>query len=220
MGIHGLGLPMILATVALAFGLAVTVIGRQLRGRPPRVGRLALVAAAWAVLYLGALVAVSLASEERVLAWGSDRKFCGFYLDCHMQIAVTGVEVLDALGGVRADGRFHVVTLRIGSDARAVPMRLRNPRLTVTDETGGRYPRSARGEAALAATRGPLAALTDEVGPGRSYTAAVVFDLPPDACDPRLAVTEGWWADRLVEFLLIGDEDSFLHARTTLRLTT
>lgn len=216
----GFGILMILATVALAFGIGVAVIARLLRGQTPSVGRLAVLAGAWAVLYLAALLAVSLGSREQVLGWGADKKFCGFYLDCHAQIAVTGVEVLDTLGGVRADGRFHVVTLRIGSDARAVAMRLHNPRLTVTDETGGRYPRSARGEAALAATRGPLPALTDEVGPGRSYTAAVVFDLPPDACDPRLAVTEGWWADRLVEFLLIGDEDSFLHARTSFRLAT
>ena len=216
----GFGILMILVTVMLAFGLGVAVIARLLRGQAPRVGRLAVLAGAWALLYVAALLAVSLGSDERVLGWDADKKFCGFYLDCHTQIAVTGVEVLDSLGSVRADGRFHVVTLRIGSDARAVPMRLHNPRLTVTDETGRRYPRSDRGEAALAATRGPLAALTDDVGPGRSYAAAVVFDLPPDACDPRLAVTEGWWADRLVEFLLIGDEDSFLHARTTIRLAS
>lgn len=216
----GFGILMILATLALAFGLGAAVIARRLRGQPSRVGRLALVAGGWAVLYLGALLAVSLASEERVLGWGSDKKFCGFYLDCHTQIAVSRVEVLDSLGTLRPDGRFHVVTLRIGSDARAAHMRLTAPRLAVTDAAARCLHRSTAGEAALARIRGPQPALTDELGPGASYQTTVVFDIPPDAQDPRLAVTQGWWVDRLIEFFLIGDEDSFLHARTTIRLAS
>lgn len=216
---HGFGILMILATVALAFGLAVTAIAATLRGQPPRLGRLAFVAAGWAVIYAAVLLSVSLASRERVLAWGDDKAFCGFYLDCHTRIAVTGVAVLDALGDVRPDGRFHVVTLRIGSDAKRARLRLNAPRLTVTDATGRRFVRSPAGEAAVARTRPPRA-LTEDVGPGDAYLTAVVFDLPADAREPRLTVTEGWWADRLIEFLLIGDEDSFLHARTTFRLTT
>jgi len=46
-----------------------------------------------------------------------------------------------------------------------------------------------------------------------------VFDLPGDAREPRLDVTDLPLPDRLVEFILIGDEDSFRHARTTFRLT-
>jgi hypothetical protein len=220
MRIHGFGILMILASVALAFGLGATAIGRLLRGRPARLGRLALVGAGWTVLYLGTLVTVSLASDERVLGWESGKRFCGFYLDCHSQIAVTGVEVLDTLGGVRADGRFHVVTLRIGSDAGIAHMRLTDPHLTVTDGARCRVHRSAAGEAALARARGPQRPLTDSVGPGGAYLTTVVFDVPADLPEPRLAATEGWWADRLVEFFLIGDEDSFLHARTTIRLTS
>ena len=217
--IHGFGILMILASVALAFGLAVTVIAGLLRGRPPRAGRLAPVAGGWAVVYLAALLAVSLASEERVLGWGSDRKFCGFYLDCHTGIAVTGVQVLDSLGALRPGGRFHVVTLRVGSDAKIARLRLHNPRLTVTDAVARRLHRSAAGEAALARIRTPAPALTNELGPGGRYLTTVVFDIPADAQEPRLAVTQGWWVDRLIEFFLIGDEDSFLHARTTIRLT-
>ena len=217
---HGFGILMVLATVALAFGLAVSAIADALRGRPLGVRRLALAAGGWAVVYAAILIAVSLASRERVLGWDADKKFCGFYLDCHSQIAVTGVEILGSLGGVRPEGRFHVIALRIRSDAIVARMRLHDPRLTVTDAAGRRFDRSARGEAALAAARGPLRPLTDEVGPGESYATAVVFDIPADAREPRLGATQGWWADRLVEFLLIGDEDSFLHARTSFRLTT
>ena len=217
---QGLGILMVIASLALAFGLAVTIIGRLLRGGPPRLGRLALVGAGWAVLYGAILLTTSLTSRERVLGWGADKKFCGFYLDCHTQIAVTGVEVVDSLDGARAAGRFHVVALRIGSDARVARLRLHDPRLVVVDDQGRHFSRSAGGEAALARQRGAPPALTDEVAPGGAYETAVVFDLPRDASDPRLAVTEGWWADRLIEFLLIGDEDSFLHARTRIRLTT
>jgi hypothetical protein len=216
---HDLGIILMLASVALAFGLGATAIGRLLRGHPPRLGRLAAVGGGWAALYLAILVAASLSSRQRVLGWGSDVRFCGFYLDCHSQIAVTGVEVLDRLGDVTADGRFHLVTLRIGNDAKAASLRLTDPHLTVTDGARCRVHRSAAGEAALVRTRGPQRPLTDRVGPGGSYLTTVVFDVPAELPEPRLAVTEGWWADRLIELLLIGDEDSFLHARTTIRLT-
>ena len=216
----GFGILMILVSVLLAFGLAVTAIAARLRGRQVPLGRLAVAAGAWLAAYAGVLLAVSLRSRERVLAWGEDKKFCGFYLDCHPQIAVTGVETLDSLAGAHPRGRFHVVTVRIGSDARAIRLRLHDPRLTVTDATGRAFHRSTAAESAYARLHGRPPPLTDEVGPGGSYATTVVFDLPDDAREPRLAVTQGWWADRLVEFLLIGDEDSFLHARTTIRLTT
>jgi hypothetical protein len=212
---HGFGILMVLGSAVLAFGLAVAVIASQLRGRPVPVARLALVAGGWAALYGASLLTLSLGSRGRVLAWDEDLRFCGFYLDCHLRVAVTGVEIVDSIAGARPEGRFHVVTLRIGSDAKAARLRLHDPRLTVTDAAGRRFDRTATAEAAL----GPRPALTDEVGPGAAYATTVVFDLPRDAGEPRLAVTHGWWADRLIEFILIGDEDSFLHARTTIRLT-
>jgi hypothetical protein len=33
-------------------------------------------------------------------------------------------------------------------------------------------------------------------------------------------VTEGIWADKIIELFLIGDEDSLLHKRTAFELTT
>jgi hypothetical protein len=46
----------------------------------------------------------------------------------------------------------------------------------------------------------------------------VVFDVPSDAQHPRLDVRDGEPLSVLIEFLLMGDEDSFLHARTTFAL--
>ena len=216
----GFGILMVLATVALAFGLGMTVIVRVLRGRPLCIGRLALLAAGWGVLYLTILLSVSLRSDEQVIGWDADKPFCGFYLDCHRRVGVAAVQVLDSLAGARPAGRWHVVTLRVGSDARMARLRFYEPRVVIRTDDGRRvFTRSAAGEAALARIRGPERPLTDELAPGGSYTSAVVFDLPADARDPRLDVTDLPLPDRVVEFILIGDEDSFLHARTTIRLT-
>jgi hypothetical protein len=216
----GFGILMLLATTALAFGLILSVIGAQLRGRAVPWRRLGLVAGGWAAGYALILLATSLLSKERALGWGADKEFCGFYLDCHRRVAVVAVAVVDSIGALGADGRFHVVTLRVGSDARAVRLRLHEPDVVVRAQGRGRpFARSAAGEAALRGLRAPELALTDEIGPGGAFATTVVFDLPRDLPDPRLDVTDLPWPDRLIEFILIGDEDSFLHARTTIRLS-
>jgi hypothetical protein len=214
----GVGILMVLGTVALLFGAALWLIVRGLRQEPRPLRPILAGLGGWAAVYLALLLGTGLASEERVFALDEDKKFCGFYLDCHTQVAVTGVERLDRLDALRANGAFYVVTLRIGSDARAAPMRLTAPRLRVREASGRTFERSAAGEAALARLRGPQAPLTDPVGPGGHYATTVVFDLPPDAADPRLDITDGYWAARLIELFLIGDEDALLHKPTTIRL--
>jgi hypothetical protein len=214
----GLGILMILVSAAAVAGAVGAVFLAVLRRRPAPVAAVTRWLGAWAALYAVVLVTVSARSEPHVLGHGEDQRFCGFYIDCHSQIAVLGVETLDSLPGVQPAGRFYVVSLRVSSDAKVARMRLLDPRLTVRDASGRRYERSPAAEAALAAARGPLAPLTDPVEPGGSYATAVVFDLPRDVADPRLRVSQGWWADRLIEFFLVGDEDSFLHRKTTFRL--
>lgn len=213
-----LGILMILITIGLVFSAVAIAVVRRLQNRRPPLARSAAVLAGWATVYAVVLVAVSLASEPRTLGLGENKKFCGFYIDCHRQIAVAAVDRLDSIGATRPEGVFYVLSLRIGSDAKVARMRLIDPQLAIVDADGRRHLRSAAGEAALAQERGPLPALTDTVGPGGSYVTTVVFDLPRDAREPRLTVTDGWWADRLIEFFLVGDEDSFLHRRTTFRL--
>ncbi len=216
----GPGILMILISVALVFAGAALLLIRRLQGRPAPVARVAAVLGGWAVLYAAVLGVVSLRSEARLLGLNEDKKFCGFYLDCHRQLAVVRVERADSIGATRPNGVFYVVTLRISSDAKVARMRFIDPRLRVTDAAGRAHERSEAGEEALTRERGPLLSLTDPVGPGGGYLAAVVFDLPRDGTDLLLHVTDGWWADRLIEFLLVGDEDSFLHRKTAFRLTT
>ena len=86
------------------------------------------------------------------------------------------------------------------------------------DARGGVYRRHAAAEAFLAARDSALPPLTRPLAAGEAFETTLVFDVPSDAPAPRLAVTEGIWAERLVELLLIGDEDSFLHKRTVFAL--
>src|SRR5262245_38786258 len=166
---------------------------------------------AWVVVYSTMLLTASLTSDERVLDVAQDKKFCGFYLDCHMQVAVTGVDTVREIGLRRANGLFYVVTLRVSSDAVRARLNLLAPRLVLHDDGGHRYEQvpSPNGTDALAR----------EIGPEESFNAQVVFDVPEDAVNLRLHVSMGFWVDRLVEAVLIGDEDSILHKRTSFRIS-
>src|SRR4051812_5078577 len=66
--------------------------------------------AVWFVLYISMLVGFSLGSSEHTLAIGESKKYCGFYLDCHLHTAVTKVSRTNALGDRTANGEFYIVT--------------------------------------------------------------------------------------------------------------
>ncbi|HYE95771.1 MAG TPA: hypothetical protein VD962_06145 [Rubricoccaceae bacterium] len=209
----------LLTVGVLLLAVAALLFGRRI-GRPRLAQAAALAATAWVALYALALVSVSLSSRERVLRVGERQAFCGFYLDCHMGLAVERVETAVALGDQQATGRFYVVTLRVSSDARRATLRLGGPALVVRDAEGRTYRRDRAAEHALAAEGRPTTPLTREVAAGGSFLTTVVFDLPPGADEPRLVVTDARGVDRVIESVLIGDEDSFLHARTVHALHT
>jgi hypothetical protein len=173
-----------------------------------------------AALYGAALLAVSLTSDEIVLPPGYPKRFCGFYLDCHRMVEVAGVETRERLTAgadtLAARGRFHVVTLRLHSDAVRATLRIGPLSATVRDARGRTYARDAAAERLLA----PPAGLPDTALPaGGELTTRVVFDLPRDADDLRLFVRDAHLVSRLTELVLIGDEDSFLHRRTVFALS-
>ena len=205
-----LGILMILVTLGLAVLATVALVQARLKQRPAPWRTVTLGGAAWATLYVAMLLSASLTSREGLLGLNEDKKFCGFYIDCHMQVAVTRVDTARQLGTLQANGLLHVVTLRVSSDARAVPLRLLDPYFVLRDARGRRYlPVHAAGRDSLSRF----------VGPGESFTTTVAFDVPQDAQALRLDVTMGIWADRLIELFLIGDEDSFLHEGTGFRIT-
>jgi len=205
-----IGIFMLLATVGLLVLAAAVLVHARITKRPTPLRPLVLTAGGWAVLYAALLLGTSLTSDERVLDIAEDKKFCGFYLDCHMQVAVTGVDTVREIGLRRANGVFYVVTLRVSSDAVRARLNLIAPQLVLRDAAGRRYDQ--------APDNSGIAPLAREIGPDESFNSTLVFDVPEDATDLRLHVSMGFWVDRLIESVLIGDEDSILHKRTSFRI--
>jgi hypothetical protein len=210
------GSPLLLAgTLALVFGLGLALVHAVLTRHLWRAVTLAGAGAVTLGLYATLLLATSARSRELVLPPGEPKWFCGFYLDCHIGIAAERLVVTPSLGGARAAGAYWVITLRVRSSARRAVMRPHGLRIELVDAEGRRYLRSAAAEAALS---GPGAGpLERPLTPGASYTVDVVFDVPAEVrATPRLLVTEGPALQRLVERVLVGDEDSFGHKPTLL----
>lgn len=217
-----LAMPLQLLTGVAGVALLGGIVHALLTGRLRRARLAATLAVAWAVLYLGAVLAFSVSSTEQVLGLNQPKRFCGFYLDCHAMVSLVDVARSRTLGAgaqaATAAGLYYVVTLRQSSDGKRVPIGIADPVATVIDADGIRYDRSSAAEAALAAIEGPQPGLGHAVQAGSGYTTKLVFDLPRDVSDPRLHVAEGGWLARLSELFLIGDEDSMLHKRSVFRL--
>ena len=172
----------------------------------------------WSALYLVVLTGTSLTSEEKVLDLHERKAFCGFYLDCHLGVAVEDVQRVTHLGEgpetVQADGIFYLITVRVNNDGVEARMPLRNPKATLTDAYGATYTRSLEAERALAKVEKVPMAFTRNVAAGQSYTKTLVFDVPSGVQTPKLLITTGIAIDRFIELFLIGDEDSLFHRKT------
>lgn len=163
--------------------------------------------AVWFALYAVLLFSTSLSSEEKTLGLNEPKEFCGFYLDCHMRTAVTAVRKTKTIGDKTAKGEFYMVKVKVFSDAKRVDLGLLAPKLYVIDGDGKAYPRVEDAE-------NPGPPFDQKIPAGGSFEKEVVFDLPADVKNPRLDVAEGIGIDKVVEAVLIGDEDSILHKRT------
>lgn len=211
--------PLLLLTViAIALSLAVMVFASFAKNY-----FLVKVVAGAAVLavfvYFVFLLVASLNSKEKVLALNEPKSFCGFYLDCHMHVAVISVtktKTISGSGGVRsASGNFYVVTIKVFNDARRATIGLLEPEAFVTDQNGKQYQRVEEAERLLPAS---TVAFDQRIGPDGSFTKPLVFDLPERTVNPTLQVNEGYRIDRWLELFLVGDEDSWLHKKTKFQL--
>jgi len=207
---------LLLATVIGVGGLVLAAILSHVMGARLRAVALGIGALSWLGLYTVGVLVTSLASHETVLAAGTTKRFCGFYLDCHLGVAVLSDSTAPAMAGSREVGTYHVLRLQFSSSALRATLTPYDLRIQVVDADGRRYERDLEAEARLyGGTLGPLAR---PIRAGESYTAPVVFSLPRDVTTPRLFVGEGLGIDRVIEGVLIGDEDSFLHRKTMLAL--
>jgi hypothetical protein len=218
-----MGVLLMLATI-LAAGAAISAAIAAGYFHQPGLARATQIGAlTWGAAYTALLVSTSLTSRERVLGPGEVKRFCGFYLDCHLGVGVVDVRRTPTLGvppnEVRAAGEFYVVTLKVTSDARRATLQLADPTATVVDAAGSSYPRTSLGERGLANAVGPAIPLNFPVSANSQFTTPVVFDLPRNVRNPRLLLTDTPGVNRAIEGLLIGDDDSFLHKRTYHALT-
>jgi hypothetical protein len=168
--------------------------------------------AVWFAIYGVTLLGFSLASREKALGFNEPKTFCGFYLDCHLHASVSGVRKTKTTGDKTADGEFYIVKVKIFSDARRAALGLHAPDFYVVDDSGARYER-------VEAVENPAPPFDRKIPAGAGFEREIVFDLPRDAKNPRLDVAEGIGVERVIEAVLIGDEDSILHRRNYFRLT-
>jgi hypothetical protein len=170
----------------------------------------------WFVFYGIMLFSFSLLSEEKNLSLNEPKEFCGFYLDCHMHTAVTGVRKAKTLGDKTANGEFYIVKVKVFSDARQATLGLLTVDAKVIDESKNEFKRDEEAEKQL----GEQPPFDRRITPTESFEKEIVFDLPADVKNPRLDIREGYGIDHVIEAVLVDDEDSILHKRQLFKLET
>ncbi len=169
--------------------------------------------AIWLVIYAVALIGVSLLSKEIFFGLNEPKAFCGFYIDCHMHTAVTNVRKTKTIGDKIAKGEFYIVKIKVFSDARRTALGLHAPKFEVVDALKRKYQR-------LVELETPVPPFDEKVPAGGAFEKEIIFDLPADVQNPRLDIAEGIGIDKVIEAVLIGDEDSIGHKRNYFNLET
>jgi len=206
-----MGLLMILATIG---GLGLAFILLIIAAWTKQVWLSKFVSGAvvvWLVFYTTMLLGVSLASREKTLQLNEAKAFCGFYLDCHLHASVSDVRTAKQISDKTAQGIYYIVKVRIFNDARRAAIGLHNPQFEIIDEQRRIFEPTED----LTVSGNPF---ERKVPAGGSFEGEVIFDLPADVKNPRLDVAEGIGIDKVIESVLIGDEDSILHKRARFKL--
>jgi hypothetical protein len=190
-------------------GALIRIVYLLLRSRTAAARTSAIRLAAFLAIYGVALVITSLVSPQQVVKVGEERCFDEW---C---ITVTGASREPSVGGVRANGIFYVVSVRVSSHSRGRPQREKDVYTYLTDGRGRRFEISTAGQSAL--QRAGLAGvpMTSFVDPGGSFESHLAFDVPQDATNMGFVKRSHGWFPML---FIIGDSSSFLHRPTIVRL--
>lgn len=212
-----------LGTGLIILVAALTLVG-SLVARKFRFGKFVLIAVlAIAGVYVGTMLAFSLAGREKVLALGEEKHFCE--IDCHLAYSIANVRQTKTLGTLpnqsTAQGVYTIVTIKTRFDETTIaPWRgngwlYPNSRvLTLTDERGNKHAPADVASLTVDATQASSTPLTAPLRPGESYTTDVVFDLPAEVKSATLLINEG----DFVTHFIIGHENSPLHGKTRFQL--
>ena len=176
-------------------------------------------------IYLGAMLAFSLAGREPVLARGEEKHFCE--IDCHLAYSIADVRQTKTLGAAAnqapAHGVYTIVMIKTRFDETTIaPWRgngllYPNSRsLTLVDERGNKYAPANMTLPVPDAKPAGNTPLTAPLRPGESYTTEIVFDLPAEVKSATLLINEG----EFVTHFIIGHENSLGHGKTRFQLGT
>ena len=212
-----------LGTGFLLFVTGAVLLAALLTGRTSAARPAAVAAVVVAGGYGAVLLAASLASSEKRLGAGELKYFCE--VDCHLAYSVTGVQKAKTLGAgatqTTAEGVFYVVTLKTWFDPHTTSLNRGNGLLypndrlaLIVDDQGTRRGPTLPGQQALDIPAAKLVPLLTALRPGDSYETTLVFDVPADAANPRLLLTD----PVPINWVLIGHENSFLHKKVYFRL--
>ena len=169
--------------------------------------------AVWFLFYLVMLFGFSIVSTEKKLAMSEAKEYCGFYFDCHMHTAVTGVRTAKQIGEKNAVGEFYIVKVKVFSDAKNpnISFRLLEPKAKVIDGKGHTYSRNTDAEHLLPTAH---VQLDQDIKGSQTIEKEIVFDITESGDGLKMLITEGYGIDKYIEAVLIDDEDSILHKFT------
>lgn len=202
-----MGVLLMLATILFTGAAIAAVVFLLIYGKSSLIKYVAGVCVVWFAAYALILLGVSLSSSEEVLEQGVPKRYCGFYLDCHMATTVTGVNRQKEYKGKTANGMFMIVGIEVSSDARRAELRLLSPKFQIIGGDKKKYE-------PITGLSTPAGVLEKRIGPDEGIDGEVVFDVPENLQDAKLDI---WMADPVdvaIESIVIGDEDSFMHKRT------
>lgn len=164
------------------------------------------------VAYFAILFSYSYASRTTYLPQNFPKKFCGFYFGCHLRASVSGVRTAKEIGGVKAQGTFYIVKIKIANDSETETLAMTAPEATLIDEGPRLYSRIEKAEQNLPS--GSTISFDQNVAPKESFEKEIVFDLTEPAKKLNLSLTDARGFSGFIELFLIGDEDSLFHAPT------
>jgi len=211
---NGFGTLAFLITFFALVAALILVLFNLARRRPRTAWKIGRVMLAWTGVYAILLLGVSLSSRAPVLEQGQEHCFD------EMCFSVQEIITAPALGTgeaqVNAQGIFYVITVELHSASRRTPQKPSNPHIWVIDAQGGSYTRMVSAGDPAGQPLDPARLWDRKVQPGEKVDRVVAFDLPMKAgLAPSLVITEG---SGFPTDLIIGDENSFFHAKTTFRL--
>jgi hypothetical protein len=203
----------LLGAASLLFMATIFLVQSLIVRRTRRAKVLLLALMIIGAVYLGAMLAFSFASHDRLLAHGEEKHFCE--LDCHLAYSIAKVAQANTFGEgagqTRAQGQFTIITIKTRFDETTIGPRRGDSLLfpndrafSLVDDRGNRFEPVAQAGTPLMT---PLR-------PGESYMTDLAFDLPANAKPSVLAVNESAWETHL----LIGHENSLLHGKTKFQI--